>query len=125
MLAIFVAATLFLIGVTSRRCGADLPTRLIGERATFNSIRRKSRWIHAGQSYYDAAAAELTARGYPTHSVFNWRTPLLELALGKTAGARRWAARCSRCWPESACWLPVAVWRETQTLRGSRLLTAG
>jgi len=46
--------------------------------------------IHHGQGYYRAAAAELTARGYPTQSVFNWRTPLpiwllgkLPLALGK------------------------------------------
>lgn len=32
--------------------------------------------MRAGESYYDAAAAELRARGYPTRSVFNWRTPL-------------------------------------------------
>jgi hypothetical protein len=32
--------------------------------------------IHAGQGYYEAAAAELHQRGYPTRSVFNWRTPL-------------------------------------------------
>jgi hypothetical protein len=36
--------------------------------------------VHAGQSYYDALGGELQARGYPTRSVFNWRTPLhLEL----------------------------------------------
>ncbi len=38
--------------------------------------------IHAGASYYDAAATELTARGYPTRTVLNWRTPLLATALG-------------------------------------------
>jgi hypothetical protein len=32
--------------------------------------------MRQGAAYYDAAAAELTARGYPTRSVFNWRTPL-------------------------------------------------
>lgn len=32
--------------------------------------------IQAGESYHDAAAAELPARGYPTRSIFNWRTPL-------------------------------------------------
>jgi hypothetical protein len=32
--------------------------------------------IHAGENYYDAAAQELAAQGYPTASVFNWRTPL-------------------------------------------------
>src|SRR5262249_42674640 len=30
----------------------------------------------AGEGYYAAAATELRARGYPTKSVFNWRTPL-------------------------------------------------
>jgi hypothetical protein len=32
--------------------------------------------IRAGEGYYQAAAAELQLRGYPTASVFNWRTPL-------------------------------------------------
>ena len=32
--------------------------------------------IRAGESYYEAAATELVARGYPTRSIFNWRTPL-------------------------------------------------
>ncbi len=29
-----------------------------------------------GYGYYDAANAELRARGYPTRSLFNWRMPL-------------------------------------------------
>jgi hypothetical protein len=32
--------------------------------------------VHAGQGYYEAASAELLARGYTTRSVFNWRLPL-------------------------------------------------
>jgi hypothetical protein len=32
--------------------------------------------IHAGENYYQAAAQELVAQGYPTANVFNWRTPL-------------------------------------------------
>src|SRR5204863_6881445 len=32
--------------------------------------------MRSGEGYYEAAAAELRARGYPTASVFNWRTPL-------------------------------------------------
>ena len=31
--------------------------------------------VHAGESYYQVAADELPKRGYPTHSVFNWRLP--------------------------------------------------
>jgi hypothetical protein len=43
--------------------------------------------IHNGEGYYQAAAAELTARGYPTRSVFNWRTPLPMWLLGKLPAA--------------------------------------
>jgi len=32
--------------------------------------------IRGGETYYEAATAELTKWGYPTASVFNWRTPL-------------------------------------------------
>jgi len=39
--------------------------------------------IHNGQGYYEAAAAELTGRGYPTRSVFNWRMPLPIWLIGK------------------------------------------
>lgn len=38
--------------------------------------------IHAGEGYYDAAGSELRERGYPTRSVFNWRTPLPMWLLG-------------------------------------------
>ena len=43
--------------------------------------------IRRGESYYQAAAAELPARGYPTRSVFNWRTPLPMWLLGKMPSA--------------------------------------
>jgi hypothetical protein len=43
--------------------------------------------IRHGESYYQAAAAELPARGYPTRSVFNWRTPLPMWLLGKMPSA--------------------------------------
>jgi len=39
--------------------------------------------IHAGQGYYQAAAAELVARGYTTRSVFNWRLPLPIWLIGR------------------------------------------
>ncbi len=32
--------------------------------------------MRSGEGYYQAAAAELRERGYPTASLFNWRTPL-------------------------------------------------
>ncbi len=42
--------------------------------------------IAQGKDYYPAAAAELRARGYPTASVFNWRTPLPMWLLGRLPG---------------------------------------
>lgn len=39
--------------------------------------------IRAGEGYYESAAAELRDRGYPTRSVFNWRTPLPMWLLGR------------------------------------------
>ena len=39
--------------------------------------------VRNGEGYYQAAAAELTARHYTTQSVFNWRTPLPMWLLGK------------------------------------------
>ena len=52
---------------------ADKPSRGPGDVALY---RAEVDRIQAGEGYYDAAAAELRARGYPTKSVFNWRTPL-------------------------------------------------
>jgi len=42
--------------------------------------------IAQGQHYYTAAAAELEARGYPTASIFNWRTPLPMWLIGRLGG---------------------------------------
>ncbi len=39
--------------------------------------------VHAGENYYQAAAEELVAQGYPTASFFNWRTPLPVWLIGK------------------------------------------
>ena len=39
--------------------------------------------IHAGENYYQVAAEELVSQGYPTASVFNWRTPLPMWLIGK------------------------------------------
>ena len=57
--------------------------------------------ISRGEGYYQAAAAELTPRGYPTRSVFNWRTPLPMWLLGKLPAAC-WASCFLAGWP--CCW---------------------
>jgi hypothetical protein len=43
--------------------------------------------IAKGERYYTAAAAELTQRGYPTRSIFNWRTPLPMWLIGRLPDA--------------------------------------
>ena len=38
--------------------------------------------IRSGEGYYQATYSELSARGYPTGSIFNWRPPLLGWTFG-------------------------------------------
>ncbi len=52
---------------------ASRTTRGVGDVALY---WREVARIRAGASYHDAAAAELRVLGYPTRSLFNWRTPL-------------------------------------------------
>jgi hypothetical protein len=76
VLAMFLAATSFFIAITFSplKSGfADAPDRGPGDVQLY---RAEVGRIHGGQSYYDVAAAELRQRGYPTRSIFNWRTPL-------------------------------------------------
>ena len=69
MLAFFVAVTL-----SPLKSGfADAPNRGPGDVELYHAEVNR---IRAGESYYDAAASELRARGYPTRSIFNWRMPL-------------------------------------------------
>jgi hypothetical protein len=52
---------------------ADAPDRGAGDVQLY---RAEVDRIQQGEGYYQAAATELRARGYPTRSIFNWRTPL-------------------------------------------------
>ena len=59
---------------------ADRGDRGPGDVALY---RAEADRIQAGEGYYQAIGTELCARGYPTRSVFNWRTPLPVWLLGK------------------------------------------
>jgi hypothetical protein len=83
VLVIAALGTLFCLGVSISplwQGKADQPRRGAGDVALF---RAKVDRIHNGEGYYQAAATEMTARGYPTQSVFNWRTPLPLWLIGK------------------------------------------
>lgn len=45
-----------------------------GDLALYQHIVER---LHAGEPFYPAMHSELLSRGYPTASIFNWRTPLL------------------------------------------------
>jgi hypothetical protein len=82
-LAIFAGAGVFFVAVTLSpwKSGfATSPARGPGDVALY---RAEIDRIHAGEDYYAVAADELRARGYPTRSVFNWRTPLPMWLVGK------------------------------------------
>lgn len=76
--------TLLLMGIAISpraivNCG-HRPAEGVGDPALY---RAEAERVHAGEAYYDVLAEELPERGYPTRSVFNWRTPLPVWMLGK------------------------------------------
>ena len=76
VLSLLVLSALFFIGVSLSPLAsgfADSPYRGPGDVGLY---RAEVDRIGQGESYYSAAAEELRARGYPTRSIFNWRTPL-------------------------------------------------
>jgi hypothetical protein len=68
------------VTLTRRQSGfADKPSRGAGDVALY---RAEVLRIQQGAGYYQAAGDELRLRGYPTRSLFNWRTPLPIWLLG-------------------------------------------
>jgi hypothetical protein len=69
-----------------------------------------------GGFYYDVAARELTTRGFPTKSVFNWRTPLPFTLIAAVA---EFAARGLLILVAMATvWLIAPLWREHSGWQG-------
>jgi hypothetical protein len=76
VVAVIIAVALLFVAITFSplKSGyADAPDRGPSDFALY---RAEIDRMHAGESYYDVAGDELRTRGYPTRSVFNWRTPL-------------------------------------------------
>jgi hypothetical protein len=75
-LLMLLLATGFFVAVTlSPLAGGRVgkPMRGAGDVALYQAEVQR---VHDGQQYYQAIGTELRERGYPTGSVFNWRTPL-------------------------------------------------
>jgi hypothetical protein len=82
VLAVAATAAIFFVAITLSPLAsgfADAPDRGASDIELYSGEAAR---IQRGESYYDAAATELTARGYPTRSVFNWRMPLPVWLLG-------------------------------------------
>ncbi len=80
-LLLLLVATAVFVGVALRGDNASSWRR--GEEGDAALYRAEINRIRAGEDYYKAAAAELPSRGYPTRSIFNWRTPLPMWMIGK------------------------------------------
>jgi hypothetical protein len=83
VLALLVFVAGFFVAVTLSPLARGNVGKDRQEEGDIALFRAKVDRIHAGEGYYQAAAAELTARGYPTRSVFNWRTPLPMWLIGR------------------------------------------
>jgi hypothetical protein len=83
VLALLLLAVVFCVAVTLSPLASSNPQQYLPGPSDVALYHAEIERIHAGEGYYSAAAAELTARGYPTRSVFNWRTPLPMWLLGK------------------------------------------
>ena len=83
VLAALVVMTAVSVGITLSPLKSTRVGKTVGGEGDIGLYRAEVQRIHAGQRYYQAAAKELVERGYPTRSVFNWRTPLPMWMLGK------------------------------------------
>lgn len=82
VVALTVASIVFFVAVSLsplRRGFADAPDRGPGDVQLYNAEVAR---IRGGEGYYAVAASELRERGYPTASLFNWRTPLPVALIG-------------------------------------------
>jgi hypothetical protein len=74
------AAGILILGLLTFRMGDFMSAGAKGE--DLKCYRGIIYRVQQGEGYYQAAHAELSSRGYPTKSVFNWRLPFLGWLLG-------------------------------------------
>lgn len=88
VVALTLAAVGFFVAVSQsslRQGWADAPDRGPGDVQLYNAEIAR---MQQGEGYYAAAGRELVERGYPTASLFNWRTPLPVALVGSLPDKR-------------------------------------
>jgi hypothetical protein len=83
VLAIFALGTVFCVGVAISPLWQGNVERFKPGEGDVALYRAQVVRMQHGEGYYQAVFAEQTARGYPTRSVFNWRTPLPLWLIGR------------------------------------------
>jgi hypothetical protein len=87
---VFVAMTAFCLAV-SLTPDPDPPfVAPPGATSDLDVFRRIVERVRVGDGYYDASQQELRSHGYPTRSVFNWRTPVFAWLLTSPPGEPFW-----------------------------------
>ena len=84
VLGVVVACILVLVSLTSDTTPpkVEVPADDPDFGNDFTLFRRLGTRVRSGESYYDAAFTEMRAHGFPTGSVFNFRTPTFAWVLG-------------------------------------------
>jgi hypothetical protein len=85
-LGIFLASIVLCVAVALSRDPNPpfIPPK--GATSDLDVFRRIVHRVHAGDGFYVATQDELRTHGYPTRSVFNWRTPVYAWMLGGGLG---------------------------------------
>jgi hypothetical protein len=73
---LYCALALFCVGITLSPLKSDHRYNDLPGEGDLALYQAEAKRMQAGESYYDAVAAELRSRGYPMQSPFNWRMPL-------------------------------------------------
>lgn len=76
VLAAFLVMTIIATAITLSPLKSTRVGESRGSESDILLYQAEIERIRAGEGYYQAAAEELAERGYPTRSIFNWRTPL-------------------------------------------------
>jgi hypothetical protein len=96
--AVLLAGCVAVAGTVGKRLRPDAGDGVLvaAEPATGKDLelyRKVVEGVRRGRSYYDVAARELKANGYPTSSLFNWRPPTYAWLMGAMPSPEwgRWA----------------------------------